>query len=244
MPGVLVPERDVGRDVRFGGAPAVPVVALTFDDGPNGACTAAVLDALAATHARATFFVLGANVDAGGNDRVLARIVREGHALGVHGYWHGVRRLFFRDLTGADLAHSVDAITAALARVGLPPVPVRFFRPPFGFLLEPSARAADDVGLLVVEWTVSVGDWRPHRTAEDVVAAILAEARAGDVIVLHDGDRTYQRSARRCVDRPIVADVVRQLVPALAARGLHPAPLAQVLGLDPGPDLTAAAPAH
>jgi peptidoglycan/xylan/chitin deacetylase (PgdA/CDA1 family) len=244
VPGVVLPEHDLGRAVRFGGPPALPLVALTFDDGPNGACTAAVLDALAATHAPGTFFVLGANVAAGGNDTVLARIVREGHALGLHGYWHGVRRLFFRDLTGRDLARSIDAITAALARAGLPPAPVRFFRPPFGFLLSPSARAAEDLDLLVVEWTVSVGDWRQGLSADDAVAAILAQVRGGDVIVLHDGDRTHQRSTRRCVDRPLAAEVVRRLVPALTARGLRPAPLAAVLGLEPAADLTAAAGPH
>lgn len=244
VPGVLLPEHDLGHDVRFGGPPAVPLVALTFDDGPNGACTVAVLDALAATHAPGTFFVLGANVARGGNDAVLARLVREGHALGVHGYWHGVRRLFFRDLTDRDLARSIDAISAALARAGLPPVPVRFFRPPFGLLLEPAARAAADLDLTVVEWTLSVGDWRPGRTADDVVAAILARVRGGDVIVLHDGDRTHQRSAQRCVDRPLAAEVVRRLVPALAARGLRPAPLATVLGLGPPVELTRGAAAH
>src|SRR5579885_3163514 len=223
MPAVLLPEHDLGRDVRFGGPPAAPLVALTFDDGPNGACTAAVLDALAA---------------------VLAPIVREGHALGVHGYWHGVRRLFFRDLTARDLARSIDAISAALARAGLPPVPVRFFRPPFGFLLEPAERAAEDLDLVVVEWTLSVGDWRRGRTVDDVVAAILARVHGGDVIVLHDGDRTHQRSAQRCVDRPLAAEVVRRLVPALAARGLAPAPLAAVLGLGPPADLTRAQAAH
>src|SRR2546429_6007689 len=34
------------------GARNIPVVALTFDDGPNGRCTAEVLDALAAVAAR------------------------------------------------------------------------------------------------------------------------------------------------------------------------------------------------
>src|SRR5581483_5648159 len=61
VPGILVPENDLLRDVYLRGSPRTPVVALTFDDGPNGRCTEAVLDALRDTGAPAAFFVLGAN---------------------------------------------------------------------------------------------------------------------------------------------------------------------------------------
>src|SRR5207244_5979210 len=77
MPGMLLPEGDLLRDVYVRGSPAVPTVALTFDDGPNGRCTEAVLDALAAQRVRGTFFVLGANVATGHNDTLLARLVSE-----------------------------------------------------------------------------------------------------------------------------------------------------------------------
>ena len=101
--GVVVPEGDLLRDLYFRGSPAVSTVALTFDDGPNGRCTEAVLDALAALHAPATFFVLGKNVATAGNEGLLGRMVREGHVIGVHGYWHGVRRLFWQDVTEDDI---------------------------------------------------------------------------------------------------------------------------------------------
>ncbi|HJQ83287.1 MAG TPA: polysaccharide deacetylase family protein [Candidatus Binatia bacterium] len=206
-------------------------VALTFDDGPNGRCTEAVLDALADVGAPATFFVLGANVEAGGNDALLARMVRDGHAIGAHSRWHSVRRLFFRDLTEADLLATRAAIGEAVARAGGAPPPIVFFRPPFGFLTAAAARGARDAGMHVVEWTVSVRDWERRRTADDVTQAILARVRAGDVVVLHDGNGTHQRSGARCRDRTNVAAVVRGLVPALGARGLRTAPLAEVLGL-------------
>ena len=64
-----------------------------------------------------------------------------------------------------------------------------------------------------------------------MAGAILARVRPGDVIVLHDGDGTHQRSGERCVDRPLAAEIVRHLVPALAARGLGVAPLTELLGI-------------
>jgi peptidoglycan/xylan/chitin deacetylase (PgdA/CDA1 family) len=118
------------------------------------------------------------------------------------------------------------------------------FRPPFGFLTAASARAAAEAGFRIVEWTVSVEDWRSGRTPTDVAEAIVARARAGDVILLHDGNGTHQRSHERCRDRPNAAAAVRLFVPTLAARGLHAAPLADVLGLDLSGDVDLSAGAH
>lgn len=232
VPGIVVPSNGLLRDAYLRGPATVPAVALTFDDGPNGRCTEAVLDALADTGTRATFFVLGANVDAGADDALLARMVAAGHEIALHGYWHGVRRLFWRDLTETDLTRAAEAVAAALARTGTPPPRIRFFRPPYGFLLGPTARAAAARGLSVVLWTLSARDWARDRKAEDVAAALLGDVAPGDVLVLHDGHETRRDPAGVCRNRAVAAEAVRLLVPALAARGLRVAPLADVLGVD------------
>ena len=59
------------------------LIALTFDDGPSP-WTAPILDLLAEHSARATFFVLGANI--AWRESTLRRAVEEGHELGVHGW--------------------------------------------------------------------------------------------------------------------------------------------------------------
>jgi len=234
IPGILLPEGELLREVYVRGSPAVATVALTFDDGPNGRCTEAVLDALAEHGVRATFFVLGANVATGRNDALLARMVREGHTLGIHGHSHRVRPLFRERLVAGEIRAAIDAVDRALRRQSVPDPPrVVFFRPPFGVVTGPTARAAAAAGLALVEWTVSVGDWRAGHP-EDVTAAILARVRPGDVIVLHDGNGTHQRSGARCVDRPLAGETVGRLVPALAARGLGVAPLAELLGTAAG----------
>jgi chitooligosaccharide deacetylase len=230
--GVLLPGGDLLRDVYLRGCHSAPTVALTFDDGPNGRCTEAVLDVLRAFGAPATFFVLGENVASRHNDRLLARMVREGHTIGLHSETHGVRPLFLNGLTAGELREARAAVDEALHRAGIEdPPPVTLFRPPFGFLTDAAARAAASAGLKIVEWTVSVQDWESGRTAADVTEAILARVRPGDVIVLHDGDRTHQRSLDRCRDRRNAAETVQLLLPALAARGLRPAPLPELLGL-------------
>lgn len=231
-PGVVIPANDMLRDVYFRGAPDRPVVALTFDDGPNGVCTAEVLDALAETGAAAAFFVVGENLEDGASDWLLARMVHEGHTVGLHGYGHGVRKLTAGWLADEEIRDGAMVVNAALQRATGGAAPGLWaLRPPFGLVTEPVARAAARERLVIVEWTISVGDWKRSMRADVVVDAILARVRPGDVIVLHDGDQTHQRSRARCVDRAIVPDVVRRLVPALAARGLRAAPLAEVLGL-------------
>jgi peptidoglycan/xylan/chitin deacetylase (PgdA/CDA1 family) len=234
VPGFLLPTDELLRDVYVRGPGTSPAVALTFDDGPNGRCTEAVLDALAALGAPATFFVLGANVAGGRNDELLARMVHEGHVIGIHSYSHGVRALFWESNTARELRAAAAEVEAALRRAGVSdPAPITLFRPPFGFLTDASARAAAAAGMHIVEWTVSVGDWRSSQRAEDVSTAILAQVRAGDVIVLHDGFGTHQRSIERCVDRARASQAVRLLVPGLAARGLRVVPLSTLFGLAP-----------
>src|SRR5439155_4308291 len=110
VPGVLRPEGNLRRDVFVRGSPAVPAVALTFDDGPNGRCTEAVLDALSEQGVRGTFFVLGANVATGRNDTLLARMVLDGHTLGIHGYSHSARPLFLQRLVAGEIRTALDAV--------------------------------------------------------------------------------------------------------------------------------------
>ena len=61
------------------------VAALTFDDGPNGAATTALLDLLREHRVRATFCVVGQQVRAPGGAEVLRRTVADGHLLAAHG---------------------------------------------------------------------------------------------------------------------------------------------------------------
>jgi peptidoglycan/xylan/chitin deacetylase (PgdA/CDA1 family) len=63
-----------------------PYIAMTFDDGPSGKLTPKLLDLLAAHHIKATFFVIGQNVEE--NPQILARAAREGHEIGNHSWSH------------------------------------------------------------------------------------------------------------------------------------------------------------
>ena len=63
-----------------------PQIALTFDDGPHPVYTAQILDGLKERGVKATFFVIGKNIE--GNEELLERMHQEGHLIGNHTYSH------------------------------------------------------------------------------------------------------------------------------------------------------------
>ena len=61
-------------------------IALTFDDGPSGRFTRRLLDGLQDRNVKATFLLCGYRVE--GYPKEAARIIAEGHEIGLHGYSH------------------------------------------------------------------------------------------------------------------------------------------------------------
>ncbi|UQU65811.1 bifunctional polysaccharide deacetylase/glycosyltransferase family 2 protein [Couchioplanes caeruleus] len=173
-------------------------LALTFDDGPDPRWTPRILDVLRRHHARATFFVLGANVAR--YPELTRRIVAEGHELGVHTYTHA-------DLAGlpawrqrAEIAATQSVIASTTG------VRTRLLRPPYSSTPDavtvPQGSALDRAaadGYLTVLTDLDTADWRRPGAAAIVRAGTPAAGR-GAVVMLHDGggDRTQTVAA---VDR-------------------------------------------
>jgi peptidoglycan-N-acetylglucosamine deacetylase len=147
-----------------------PRIALSFDDGPSQ-WTPAILDLLAAAGAKATFFVLGQSID--GNEDALRRTAAEGHEIGNHGHSHRD----MRELSDAEIAEELRSTADWIEALGI--ARPRLVRPPYG-------EGAERLGAeSVVLWTVDPVDWRDD--ADSVVAVVLAEARDGAIVLLHDG---------------------------------------------------------
>jgi peptidoglycan/xylan/chitin deacetylase (PgdA/CDA1 family) len=157
-----------------------PAMALTFDDGP-GPATHAVLDALQAAGARATFFVLGRQVRR--HPEVVARMRDEGHQVASHGYDHGI--LVFRGPGHVDdqLRRTEDAVAEAAGEGVL----TKVFRTPHGFRGPATWAAARRRGYRLAGWSAGVFD-----SADPGVEAIVrrcGEAGGpGAVLLLHDAD--------------------------------------------------------
>ncbi|HEX3979395.1 MAG TPA: polysaccharide deacetylase family protein [Solirubrobacteraceae bacterium] len=180
-------------------------VALTFDDGPHPEGTPAVLEALAAAGAHATFFVIGEQVQR--RPELVRRILAEGHVVALHGYRH---RLQLR-LTPAVVSDDIRRGAAALQdATGLAP---GWHRPPFGIYSPAGLRAVREAGLSPLLWSRWGKDWRKFTTPRRIVRRTTRAAIGGDVILLHDADfYSARHSYRRTVAAlgPLLSELDRR----------------------------------
>lgn len=174
-------------------------VALTFDGGPDPQVTPELLRVLGRHHVRATFFLLGENVE---RHPAQARdIVGEGHEVGVLGHQH---RLLLRRLPHA-VAHDLSRATAAITAVtGRQP---SWWRPPYGLASSTALFQARCLGLTPVLWTCSAREWTRAAAPPAVSRPGL---RGGGTIVVRDRDRgTLPEILRDCHARGHVVGRLR-----------------------------------
>jgi peptidoglycan/xylan/chitin deacetylase (PgdA/CDA1 family) len=158
--------------------PPGPAIYLTFDDGPNPTWTPKVLEVLARYNARATFFVLGANVDA--YPWIAANIAAAGHAIGNHSYTHANLGVLGWSSVDSELSSTQDAIRRATGRS------TRCVRPPYGSVNGTVRGVASDLGLDIWLWDVDPRDWsRPGTWA--IANNVLSNAAPNRVVLMHDG---------------------------------------------------------
>jgi peptidoglycan/xylan/chitin deacetylase (PgdA/CDA1 family) len=156
----------------------LPLVALTFDDGPDPAYTERFLSVLG--DARATFFVLGMNVRRWPH---LARAMADGgHELASHGDSH---RTMTRVPPRGTLRELRQARETIVRSTGATP---RFYRPPFGRFNLASWVEAPRLGMRRTLWTAGARDWEEEATPELIAQRILAAAEPGAILLLHDSD--------------------------------------------------------
>lgn len=163
-------------DYISAGSRREPDVALTFDDGP-GPYTPQVLAVLRRYHAPATFFVVGVQVRYFGKD--LSGEGTPQFVIGDHTYTHPL----LQPLSPAAQRYEILAQVRAIESCGAP-YP-HLFRPPYGGFDKVTLGLLKRYGMLMVLWSVDPRDWtRPGVAA--IVHNVLANARAGSIIQLHD----------------------------------------------------------
>ena len=152
-----------------------PVIALTFDDGPDPVYTPRLLDILAAHRARATFFMIGARAER--HLELVARAAAEGHAIGNHSWDHPS----FPFISREERCKQVQACARAIS-----PFDAGLFRPPYGHLDLDSWLDIERMGYRAVAWKIEASDW-DDRAAPAIVDAVMANVQPGAVVLLHDG---------------------------------------------------------
>ena len=150
------------------------VVALTFDDGPDGNTTPQALDILAKYKIKATFFVQGKNI--AGNEAILKRMQAEGHEVGNHSWNHPVLTQLSLEDAKKQITDTEDAIKNVLGKSS------KLMRPPYGAISDDIRNSLD---LSFILWDVDSLDWKSKNEAS-IFTEIQHQTSDGAIILLHD----------------------------------------------------------
>ena len=152
-------------------------VYLTFDDGPIPEVTPKVLAILDKYGVKATFFMVGENIDK--HPEVFEQVVQAGHAIGNHTYNH---------MKGWKVSTA-----EYLANVQKFPKETKLFRPPYGRTWVWQRCAVKRLGYEIYLWDVLTRDYNPRRTPEAMLRQIQRCTRPGSIINFHDSVKSNER---------------------------------------------------
>lgn len=199
-------------DILVHGNVNLKEVALTFDDGPHPETARPILDALAQRGARATFFVVGKQIEK--HPALVRRMLNEGHEVGNHSFTHP--RLDTLDAAGIrdEIARTNHAFhTATGSHLFL-------FRPPGMRYNGDVLRTAQDLGYATIHWNVAAQDYAAQPPAA-IADKVLRNTRPGSVILLHL--------------QPDTAKALPTILDTLKARGYRLVTVSQMMGRLPRP---------
>lgn len=182
-----------------------PLVALTFDDGPNSEFTPRILHILSKHKAHATFFMLGKHAQR--HQELVKRVWHAGHAIGNHSWDHPS----FPSITGRERRAQIRACERVIAPYGQ-----RLFRSPYGDQSLASRLDAFWLGYQVVAWSVVAEDWLYHST-DWMVQRLVSGIRPGSVVLLHDA--LFTADVKKCsFSREPMLDSLSILIEQLSGR--------------------------
>ena len=153
--------------------PDRPMVALTFDDGPN-ANTSRVLDILEKYNVKATFFVLGTNIE--GYEDTILRMKELGMEIGNHMYSHKLMTRLTEEEITSEIKKVDDLVFNIINRYPT------LIRPSYG---TSNKRMLKIIDRPVIIWDIDTLDWKYHNSTR-ISNKILDKVSDGDIVLMHD----------------------------------------------------------
>ncbi|MBR1426809.1 MAG: polysaccharide deacetylase family protein [Paludibacteraceae bacterium] len=160
-------------------SPSSKVVYLTFDDGPIPEVTPQLLDILRDKNVHATFFMVGEN--AARYPDLLARVRREGHAVGNHTFNH------LKGTRTDTLSYIANVVRADEV------LHTMLFRPPYGRMTCAQKKTLLEQGYRIYLWDVLTHDYNPRYSAEQLLQIVQRYTRNGSIINFHDSLKSGDR---------------------------------------------------
>ncbi len=157
---------------------------LTFDDSPSPH-TPELLDILEKHNAKATFFLIGRQIERFPN--YAEEIVKRGHRIGNHSYSHtrNLHAEFFRDEV-----IKTERLLSQLNRENLQRQSL--FRFPYGKFNFATLHVLKELNVTPVMWSLLTADFDASVSAKTVLN-LLRSAKSGDIVVMHDNEKSISK---------------------------------------------------
>lgn len=163
-----------------------PMIALTFDDGP-GEYTEELINCLVENNAKATFFMLGQNVEA--YPEIAKELSDAGMELGNHSYSHPDLVTIGADAAAQQVSNTDAALKAATG------FEATVMRPPGGSFND-SVKAAINHPLII--WSIDTRDWAT-KSEDQTYQVVMDNAQDGSVVLMHDIHEWSVKAAIRMI---------------------------------------------
>jgi len=175
---------------------------LTFDDGPSTTVTPKILDILKKNNVKATFFLIGENIEANGRSKELVkREFNEGHAIGNHTYSHNRNNMLFPNrkvnvpVFMKDIKKNDDALKNVLGQ----DFNTRILRLPGGYMsrvyykdpnLPEFNSKLKEKNMISLDWNVEIKDseGKRNKSAAELFSILKEEVgtKSKVIILMHD----------------------------------------------------------
>ena len=179
------------------------VIALTFDDGPDRDFTPQVLDILKKNDVKATFFVVGENVE--WNPEILKRQYNEGHEIGNHTFTHiNVSKKGYDDIY-KEINNTQQAIKKV---IGEEP---KLFRPPYRAISKSMCNIVKEKDMNIILWSnLDPRDWS-NPGVDYIVDTIMSKVQNGTIILLHDYNNLRNKKSQTIQALDIIIPKLKEM---------------------------------
>lgn len=157
--------------------PSKPTIAITFDDGPNTTTTMEILDVLEKYQVRASFFLIGTNI----NDES-TKSVKRAYDLGCDIENHSKTHSYMDKMTADEIKDEVAYVNDKVKEItGTTP---KFFRPPY---IAVNNTMYDNIDMTFISG-YGCNDWEDRVTADYRALYLEKKAADGVIFLLHDAE--------------------------------------------------------
>lgn len=175
-------------------------VYFTFDAGYENGYTAPILDVLKKYNAPATFFLTGQYLE--DNSDLIKRMVKEGHIIGNHTYYHPDLTKVSPERYKEELELFEEKYFEITNRKLM-----KIMRPPSGTFSDRSLEIADNLGYYNIFWSLAYVDWNTDQQKSEDYAynSVMNKMHPGAIILLHNVSEDNAKALER-----IIVDLKKQ----------------------------------